>query len=114
MLTIGHAKSAHDESYCHWEQWLFIQLYKKKLIYRQKSTVNWDPVDQTVLANEQVVDGKGWRSGAEVERKVIDQWFMKITDYADELVDSLDHLQAAYACQKYATQLDWPLSRRRD
>lgn len=82
-----------DESYYRWEQWLFKQLYEKKLIYRQQSTVNWDPVDQTVLANEQVVDGKGWRSGAEIERKVIDQWFMKITDYADELVDSLDQLE---------------------
>ncbi len=82
-----------DESYYRWEQWLFTQLYKKKLIYRQQSTVNWDPVDQTVLANEQVVDGKGWRSGAEIERKVIDQWFMKITDYADELVDALDDLE---------------------
>lgn len=78
--------------YYRWNQWLFIQLYKKGLAYRKKSVVNWDPVDQTVLANEQVVDGKGWRSGADVERKEIQQWFLKITDYADELLEELPKL----------------------
>lgn len=73
--------------YYRWEQWFFTELYKKGLVYRKKSTVNWDPVDQTVLANEQVVDGRGWRSGALVEQRDIDQWFLKITDYADELLD---------------------------
>lgn len=78
--------------YYRWEQWLFIRLFKKGLVYRQKALVNWDPVDQTVLANEQVVDGRGWRSGAIVERREIPQWFVKITHYADELLDGLDQL----------------------
>jgi len=78
--------------YYKWEQWFFTRLYEKGLVYKKMATVNWDPVDQTVLANEQVVDGKGWRSGATVERKEIPQWFIKITDYAEELLDSLDLL----------------------
>ncbi|AIT08697.1 leucine--tRNA ligase [Candidatus Francisella endociliophora] len=81
-----------DESYYKWEQWFFIQLYKKGLAYRKNSVVNWDPIDQTVLANEQVVDGRGWRSGALVEKKEIPQWFLKITDYADELLKDIDQL----------------------
>ena len=79
--------------YYKWEQWLFTQLFKKKLIYKKISTVNWDPIDQTVLANEQVIDGKGWRSGAVVEKKEIPQYFMKITEYADELLNDLDSLE---------------------
>ncbi|MGS2717253.1 leucine--tRNA ligase [Eionea flava] len=79
-------------SYYKWEQWFFTRLYEKGLVYKKMATVNWDPVDQTVLANEQVIDGKGWRSGATVERKEIPQWFIKITDYADELLSSLDGL----------------------
>ncbi|CAM8324171.1 LeuS Leucyl-tRNA synthetase [Candidatus Methylopumilus universalis] len=79
--------------YYKWEQWLFTELFKKKLIYKKISTVNWDPVDQTVLANEQVIDGKGWRSGAVIEKKEIPQYFMKITDYADELLRDLDGLE---------------------
>ena len=85
-----------DPSYYRWEQWFFTKLFEKGLVYRKNSVVNWDPVDQTVLANEQVVDGKGWRSGAPVERREIPQWFMKITAYADELLDELDRLD------------DWP------
>ena len=78
--------------YYRWQQWFFIQLYKKGLVYRKNSLVNWDPVDQTVLANEQVVDGRGWRSGAVVEQRQVPQWFLKITDYADELLSELKHL----------------------
>ena len=78
--------------YYKWEQWFFTKLYEKGLVYKKNSTVNWDPVDQTVLANEQVVDGRGWRSGALVERKEIPQWFIKITDYAEELLADLDQL----------------------
>ncbi|WP_119344602.1 leucine--tRNA ligase [Facilibium subflavum] len=78
--------------YYRWEQWFFIELYKKGLVYRKNSVVNWDPVDQTVLANEQVIDGRGWRSGALVEKKEIPQWFIKITDYADELLADLEKL----------------------
>ncbi|HHJ13180.1 MAG TPA: leucine--tRNA ligase [Gammaproteobacteria bacterium] len=81
-----------DPSYYRWEQWFFIRLFEKGLVYRKTAVVNWDPVDQTVLANEQVIDGKGWRSGAPVERREIPQWFLKITDYAQELLDDLDHL----------------------
>jgi leucyl-tRNA synthetase len=78
--------------YYRWEQLLFTRLLKKGLVYRKNAVVNWDPVDQTVLANEQVVDGRGWRSGAVVERKEIPQWFLKITAYAQELLDDLDQL----------------------
>lgn len=78
--------------YYKWEQWFFTRLYEKGLVYKKMSTVNWDPVDQTVLANEQVIEGRGWRSGAVVERKEIPQWFIKITDYAEELLDDLDKL----------------------
>ena len=88
----GREISTCNVNYYKWEQWLFIKLYEKGLIYKKTSMVNWDPVDQTVLANEQVLDGKGWRSGAEVERKEIPQYFMKITDYADELLEGLDNL----------------------
>ncbi|HSH42264.1 MAG TPA: leucine--tRNA ligase [Arenicellales bacterium] len=78
--------------YYRWEQWFFTRLFRKGLAYKKNAVVNWDPVDQTVLANEQVIDGRGWRSGAVVERREIPQWFLKITDYADELLDSLDDL----------------------
>lgn len=79
--------------YYKWEQWLFTELFKKGLVYRKNAVVNWDPVDQTVLANEQVIDGRGWRSGALVERREIPQWFVKITDYADELLQELDSME---------------------
>lgn len=81
-----------NPDYYRWEQWFFIQLYKKGLVYKKNAEVNWDPVDQTILANEQVVEGRGWRSGALVERREIPQWFFKITDYADELINELDQL----------------------
>ncbi|GAB2191242.1 leucine--tRNA ligase [Sessilibacter sp. MAH1] len=81
-----------QNDYYRWEQWFFTRLYEKGLVYKKMATVNWDPVDQTVLANEQVVDGRGWRSGALIERKEIPQWFIKITDYAEELLSSLDKL----------------------
>lgn len=78
--------------YYRWEQWFFLKLFEKGLVYRKKATVNWDPVDNTVLANEQVVDGRGWRSGAIVEQREIDQWFLKITAYADELLSDVKKL----------------------
>ncbi|MCP4272414.1 MAG: leucine--tRNA ligase [Gammaproteobacteria bacterium] len=81
-----------DPEYYRWEQWFFTKLVDKGLVYKKNAIVNWDPVDLTVLANEQVIDGKGWRSGAEVERKEIPQWFMKITDYAQELLDELENM----------------------
>ncbi len=78
--------------YYRWEQWLFTKMFEKGLVYRKNSVVNWDPVDQTVLANEQVIDGRGWRSDALVERREIPQWFMKITAYAEELLEYLDRM----------------------
>ena len=82
-----------DPSYYKWEQWFFTKLFDKGLVYKKTSSVNWDPIDETVLANEQVIDGKGWRSGANVEIKEIDQWFIRITDYADQLLNDLDDLE---------------------
>ena len=78
--------------YYRWNQWFFLRLWEKGLVYRKTGTVNWDPVDMTVLANEQVIDGRGWRTGALVEKREIPMWYMRITDYADELLDSLDGL----------------------
>ncbi len=92
--------------YYKWEQWLFTELYKKGLVYRKNAVVNWDPVDQTVLANEQVIDGRGWRSGALVERREIPQWFIKITDYADELLDEIDNLEG-WPDQVRTMQRNW-------
>ncbi|MCX9147572.1 leucine--tRNA ligase [Erythrobacter sp. WG] len=85
-----------DPEYYSHEQALFLDLYEAGLVYRKESTVNWDPVDMTVLANEQVIDGKGWRSGAEVEKRKLNQWFLKITDFADDLLEGLGSLE------------DWP------
>lgn len=81
-----------EPDYYRWEQWLFTRLFEKGIVYKKNAIVNWDPVDQTVLANEQVIDGRGWRSDALVERKEIPQWFLKITDYAEELLQDLEHL----------------------
>ncbi len=85
-----------DPEYYGHEQALFIDLFENGLVYRKQAQVNWDPVDMTVLANEQVIDGKGWRSGAEVEKRKLNQWFLKITDFAEDLLDGLDTLE------------DWP------
>ncbi|MEX2326285.1 MAG: leucine--tRNA ligase, partial [Pseudomonadales bacterium] len=81
-----------DPEYYRWEQWFFTRMFNKGLVYKKSAWVNWDPVDQTVLANEQVIDGRGWRSDAPVERRELEQWFVKITDYAEELLGYLDKL----------------------
>ena len=81
-----------DPQYYKWEQWFFTRLFRKGLVYKKAAFVNWDPVDQTVLANEQVINGRGWRSDALVERRELAQWFVKITDYAEELLEDLDKL----------------------
>jgi leucyl-tRNA synthetase len=81
-----------DPSYYRWNQWFFLRMWEKGLVYKKSGVVNWDPVDMTVLANEQVIDGKGWRTGATVEKREIPMWYMRITQYADELLDSLDGL----------------------
>jgi leucyl-tRNA synthetase len=99
MMQIGFAYdwsreiATCDPEYYRWEQWFFLRLLKKGLVYKKNAEVNWDPVDQTVLANEQVVNGRGWRSGALVERREIPQWFLKITAYAEELLHDLDKLE---------------------
>ncbi|RMD47278.1 MAG: leucine--tRNA ligase, partial [Alphaproteobacteria bacterium] len=81
-----------DPDYYGKQQAMFIDMLEKGLVYRRKAVVNWDPVDQTVLANEQVIDGKGWRSGAPVERRELEQWFFRISDFAEELLEALDRL----------------------
>ncbi|MFC4820643.1 leucine--tRNA ligase [Dokdonella ginsengisoli] len=98
LKTMGYAidwsrefATCRPDYYVH-EQRMFVRLFRKGLAYRKNSVVNWDPVDQTVLANEQVIDGRGWRTGALVEKREIPQWFLKITDYAQELLDGLDRL----------------------
>ncbi|MFM2200208.1 MAG: hypothetical protein RL769_261 [Pseudomonadota bacterium] len=85
--------STCDENYYKQQQTIFSLLFKKGLVYKKESYVNWDPIDQTVLANEQVIDGKGWRSGAIVEKKKLSQWFLNITKYSDELLESLENLK---------------------
>ena len=82
-----------DPEYYKWEQWFFIEMLKKGLAYQDEAEVNWDPVEETVLANEQVEDGKGWRSGANIERRKLKQWFLKITDYAEEMLEDTDKLE---------------------
>mgnify|MGYP003326026538 FL=1 len=82
-----------DKDYFVHEQKFFLELYKEGLAYKKESFVNWDPVDKTVLANEQVIEGKGWRSGAVVEQKKLSQWFLKITDFAEDLLEGLNQLE---------------------
>ena len=81
-----------DPEYYRWNQWLFLRMLERGIAYKKTGTVNWDPVDRTVLANEQVIDGKGWRTGAEVEKREIPMYYLRITDYADDLLESLDDL----------------------
>lgn len=95
-----------DPDYYRWEQWLFTKLYEKGLVYKKTAAVNWCPNDLTVLANEQVIDGKCWRCDTDVEKKDIPQWFMKITDYADELLDELDKLEG-WPDQVRTMQRNW-------
>jgi len=97
-----------DPEYYKWNQWLFLEMYKKGLAYRKDSWVNWDPVDQTVLANEQVLpDGTSERSGAIVVKKKLTQWYFKITDYADRLLDDLDTLEGKWPSKVLTMQRNW-------
>ena len=110
--------------YYRWEQWFFTRLHERGLVYKKMSTVNWDPVDQTVLANEQVVDGRGWRSGALVEKKAIPQWFIRITDYAEQLLNDMDDMdgwpeqvktmQRNWIGKSVGTELTFPLKNSED
>ena len=95
-----------DPNYYKWEQWFFLQLLEKGLVYQEEAEVNWDPVDETVLANEQVIDGKGWRSGVEVEKRLLKQWFLKITDYAEELLEGTEKLEG-WPSQVKTMQKNW-------
>jgi leucyl-tRNA synthetase len=113
-----------DPTYYKHEQAMFLQFLKKGIAYRKESLVNWDPVDNTVLANEQVIDGKGWRTGAPVERRTLNQWFLRITDYAEELLSELDNLpgwpekvrimQANWIGKSQGLQFKWNITGRKE
>ncbi len=96
-----------DPSYYRWNQWLFLKMLDKGIAYRKTQVVNWDPVDQTVLANEQVIDGKGWRTGATVERREIPGYYLKITDYAEELLDHVQHKLPGWPERVKLMQENW-------
>ncbi|MEO7399986.1 MAG: leucine--tRNA ligase [Polaromonas sp.] len=96
-----------DPTYYKWNQWLFLKMLEKGIAYRKTQVVNWDPVDQTVLANEQVIDGKGWRTGATVEKREIPGYYLKITDYADELLDSVRHKLPGWPERVKLMQENW-------
>src|SRR6185437_3976227 len=96
-----------DPDYYRQQQKLFLQFYQAGFVYRGEADVNWDPVDQTVLANEQVIDGRGWRSGAVVEQRDLTQWFFKITAFAEELLTALDDLQASWPEFVCTQQRNW-------
>ena len=96
-----------DPSYYQWNQWLFLKMLEKGIAYRKTQVVNWDPVDQTVLANEQVIDGKGWRTGATVEKREIPGYYLKITDYAEELLDSVQHKLPGWPERVKLMQENW-------
>ncbi len=96
-----------DPEYYGQQQAWFLELYRRGLVYRKDGVVNWDPVDNTVLANEQVIDGKGWRSGATVEKRKLNQWFLRITDYADDLIDGLKELEGRWPDKVRLMQENW-------
>ena len=96
-----------DPSYYKWNQWLFLKMLEKGIAYRKTQVVNWDPVDMTVLANEQVIDGKGWRTGATVEKREIPGYYLKITDYAEELLDSVRHKLPGWPERVKLMQENW-------
>ncbi|WP_298932473.1 leucine--tRNA ligase [uncultured Ramlibacter sp.] len=96
-----------DPSYYKWNQWLFLKMLEKGIAYRKTQVVNWDPVDQTVLANEQVIDGKGWRTGAVVEKREIPGYYLKITDYAEELLDHVQHKLPGWPERVKLMQENW-------
>jgi leucyl-tRNA synthetase len=95
-----------DPAYYRWNQWLFLKMLEKGIAYKKTGTVNWDPVDHTVLANEQVIDGRGWRTGALVEKREIPMYYLRITEYADELLDALDGLEG-WPERVRAMQANW-------
>ena len=96
-----------DEEYYRWNQWIFLQMYKKGIAYRKSATVNWCPHDETVLANEQVIEGKCWRCGTQVVQREIPSWFLKITDYADRLLEDLQELEGSWPDRVIIQQRNW-------
>ena len=103
----------HEPRYYRWTQWIFLQLFERGLAYRKEAAVNWCPKDETVLANEQVIDGRCERCGTPVEVRQLEQWFFRITDYADRLLDDLETIEWPRARDDDAAQLDRPLRGRR-
>ncbi|MRV75455.1 leucine--tRNA ligase [Duganella sp. FT92W] len=99
--------TACKPEYYKWNQWMFLKMLEKGIIYKKTGTVNWDPIDQTVLANEQVVDGKGWRSGAPIEKREIPMYYVRITDYADELLDYVDNKLPGWPERVRTMQTNW-------
>lgn len=105
-FDLGRELATSSPEYYKWTQWLFLKLYEHGKVYRSFEWVNWDPVDKTVLANEQVIDGKGWRSGVPIERRQMEQWFIRITDYAEDLAKDLETLEGWSDAAKGA-QRNW-------
>lgn len=105
-FDMAHEINTSQPDYYRWSQWLFLKMHEKGLVYREKTWVNWDPVDQTVLANEQVIDGKGWRSGVPVEKRQMEQWHVKITEYADRLHTGIEGLEG-WSEQAKSAQRNW-------
>ncbi len=99
--------TACKPDYYKWNQWMFLKMLEKGIVYKKTGTVNWDPVDQTVLANEQVIDGRGWRSGAVVEKREIPMYYARITDYADELLDQVDNKLPGWPERVRIMQANW-------
>lgn len=99
--------TACSPEYYKWNQWMFLKMLEKGIIYKKTGTVNWDPVDQTVLANEQVIDGKGWRSGATIEKREIPMYYARITDYAEELLDHVDNKLPGWPERVRLMQANW-------
>jgi leucyl-tRNA synthetase len=99
--------TACTPEYYKWNQWMFLKMLEKGIVYKKTGTVNWDPIDQTVLANEQVVDGKGWRSGAPIEKREIPMYYARITDYAEELLDHVDHKLPGWPERVRIMQANW-------
>ncbi len=107
MYDWGREITTCNTEYYYHEQKIFLDMYKHGLVYRKKSYVNWDPVEQTVLANEQVIDGRGWRSGAVVEKKMLEQWCINITKYTEELLDGLEELKGKWPENVLKMQENW-------
>lgn len=99
--------TACSPDYYKWNQWMFLKMLEKGIVYKKTGTVNWDPIDQTVLANEQVIDGRGWRSGAVIEKREIPMYYARITDYAEELLDHVENKLTGWPERVRIMQANW-------